>query len=205
MHLDRDDKVALGLFLSFQLSKYFKLGETKAAEYAGMMINKSDRTVREWRSFFYNNGGKVPESKQGKYQRTGVLWTSENLNKKAIKYVRLNNNVKGRPNLTIGSFCEWVNNDLLPNETLEPGFPRKVSVETAHKWLHQLGFEVKVKKKGTFVDGHERDDVVEYRSQFLRKMIGLGFLNHNNAPTDDAKTALVNYCNFEPLSPSSAE
>ena len=45
---------------------------------------------------------------------------------------------------------------------LEPGYPRKVSVQTARKWMHELGFEVVVKKKGTFVDGHERSDVVEY-------------------------------------------
>ncbi len=90
---------------------------------------------------------------------------------------------------------------LLPNHTLEPGFPRKVSLTTARKWLHHLGFEVIVKKKGTFVDGHERADVVEYRSKFLRKMIGLGFLNSNHAPTEDAKTALNNYSNLESPAP----
>jgi hypothetical protein len=46
------------------------------------------------------------------------------------------------------------------------------------------------KKKGTFVDGHERDNVVEYRKKFLGQMVSLGFLNSDNAPTDDAKKAL---------------
>ena len=41
-----------------------------------------------------------------------------------------------------------------------------------------------------FVDGHERDDVVLYRKTFLRRMVGLGFLNPNNAPTDEAWNAL---------------
>ena len=45
-------------------------------------------------------------------------------------------------------------------------------------------------KKGTYVDGHERSDVVEYRAQFLRKMVALGFLNRENAPTPEAKLAL---------------
>ena len=49
---------------------------------------------------------------------------------------------------------------LLPNETLEPGYPRKLGVETCRKWMHELGFEVVAKRKGTFVDGHERPDVV---------------------------------------------
>ena len=56
--------------------------------------------------------------------------------------------------------------------------------------MHELGFEVVVKRKGTFVDGHERADVVQYRSNFLRKMVGLGFLNQDNAPTEEAKMAL---------------
>ena len=42
-HLDRDDLVSLGLFLSFQLASHLNLGETKAAELASVMINKSDK------------------------------------------------------------------------------------------------------------------------------------------------------------------
>lgn len=103
--------------------------------------------------------------------------------KKATEYVRSNNNVKGKPNLTVASFCEWLNNDLLPNVTLEPGFPRKLSLETARKWLHELGFSVVT---STFVDGHERENVVEYRTKFLRN---LGFLTED---TEEAKLALRN-------------
>ena len=46
------------------------------------------------------------------------------------------------------------------------------------------------KRKGTFVDGHEREDVVAYRTKFLRRMVSLGFLNPDNAPTDKAKNAI---------------
>jgi hypothetical protein len=52
--------------------------------------------------------------------------------------------------------------------------------------MHVLGFEVVAKKKDTF-DGHERPDVVEYRQSILHKIVGLGFLNPYNAPTEDAK------------------
>ena len=85
-HLEREDRVSLGLFLCFQLSKHFDLGETRAAEVAGMMVGRSDKTVREWRKQFFEEG-EVPESKQGKYQRSGVLWSDEGLNKKAVKYI----------------------------------------------------------------------------------------------------------------------
>ena len=119
-----------------------------------------------------------------------MVWNNEHLNKKATQFIRNNNKVKGRPNLTVGGFCEWVNTDLLINETLEPGYPRKIGLETACKWMHELGFEVVSKKKDTFVDSHECEDVVEYRKIFLRKMVGLGFLSSDNAPTEEAKQAL---------------
>ena len=67
--------------------------------------------------------GEIPESKQGQYQRAGVLWKNEILSKKACRYIQDNAVAKGKPNLTVGSFCQWVNEDLLPNKMLEPGFP----------------------------------------------------------------------------------
>jgi hypothetical protein len=91
-----------------------------------------------------------------------------------------------------------VNEVLLTNQVLEPGYPRKISVSTACRWLHNLGFEVIRKKKGTYVDGHERNDVVEYRKKYLRKMCAIGFLNKSNAPTTEAAAYLP--VDLEPLS-----
>ena len=53
LQLDRDDKVSLGLFLCFQLSSVLGLKETKAAEFAGLMIGRSDKSVREWKKNFF--------------------------------------------------------------------------------------------------------------------------------------------------------
>jgi len=58
--------VSLGLFICFQLTKHFKLGETKAAELAGIMTGISDKAIQEWRVHFTQNG-EILESKQGKY------------------------------------------------------------------------------------------------------------------------------------------
>lgn len=78
--------------------------------------------------------------------------------------------VKGRPNMNLQSFITLVNETLL-NHGREPGFPGKVSSETARKWLYKLGFNVIDAKKmhGIYVDSHKRSDVVEYRQKFLRK------------------------------------
>ena len=77
----------------------------------------------------YENEGKIPESRQGQYQGSGVFWHSESLNKKVRRYVQENAFVKSSA-ITTFSFCHWVNEQLLINETLEPGYPRTISVET---------------------------------------------------------------------------
>ena len=41
---------------------------------------------------------------------------------------------------------------------------------TARKWLNKLGYNWQEVKKGVFIDGHEREDVVADRAKFLHKM-----------------------------------
>ena len=79
-----------------------------------------ERSVRTWRSELIENNGEFPESKQGRYQRSGVLWSNEDLNEKAKTFVRANAALKGKPNMTTADFCKWVNKNLLPNSTLYP-------------------------------------------------------------------------------------
>ena len=125
---------------------------SEAAKYISIVLGRTDRTVRSWRATFLVNEGTFPDTLQGKYRRTGVLWHNEELNKVATAYVRQNAASKGRRNLRLPMFCKWVNETLLLNETLEPGYPRKISMETARLWLHELGFSVVNAKKGTYVD-----------------------------------------------------
>jgi hypothetical protein len=42
--------------------------------------------------------------------------------------------------------------------------PTKISVETSRRWMHACGFHPTPKRKNYYVDGHEREDVVEYRN-----------------------------------------
>ena len=183
----RDDTKCQALFLSYQLVHMFSLKETNAAEYA---MVKNDRTVCRWRSSVIENDRILPESQQGRYRHSGVLWQNEELSKKATEYVRQNAAVKGCPNLTSADFCRWVNDSLLPHPTLEPGFPTKISIETARLWLHHLGFEVLTAQKGIFIDGHERSHVIETRKLFFHEMAKIGFLHFTNAPIEEAVKSL---------------
>ena len=73
--------------------------------------------------------------------------------------------------MTARSFALFVN-ELLPNICLAPGFPRSIGVTTAREWLHDLGFEYMAthSKRGVYKDGHERQDVVAYRTEFIADM-----------------------------------
>ena len=61
-----------------------------------------------------------------------------------------------------------VNEVILPLLGLDAG-GEKISEVTARRWLAKLGYELKEAKKGIYVDGHEREDVVTYQQEFLRK------------------------------------
>ena len=74
---------------------------------------------------------------------------------------------KGQPEMTAAIFASWVNNELLPNSHLPLGFPRSITPCTACKWLHDLGFSPTSYRKGVYIDGHEREDVIQYRKLYL--------------------------------------
>ena len=69
------------LQLTFHLLNF---ASTTAAEYAAITIGKSDCIIRQWRADFLENQA-IPDSQQGRYQRSGVLWLSEALNTKACE------------------------------------------------------------------------------------------------------------------------
>ena len=78
--------------------------KTDASVLIAELSGKGERTVREWRATFVTNKGSFPDTLQGKYPRTGVLWHNEELNKLATRYVRENRVIKGKPNMRLQSF-----------------------------------------------------------------------------------------------------
>lgn len=149
--------------------KRFGLTDVAAAKEAGLVVGFNEKTIRGWRNNFYECKGEFSDSAQGKHNRPYVL-DDEDCRKKALVWLRDNAYKKGQPNLTAATFAAWVNEDLLPNSHLPPGFPRWITPRTARKWLHDLGFHPQSYKKGMYFDGHEREDVVEYRKIYLRKL-----------------------------------
>ena len=109
------------------------------------------------------------EYRRGSYARYTILMDEEYCDT-ALEWVRANSFVKGSPNLTASRFRVWVN-DVLPIVVQHhPQIKQQISVRTATRWLHALGFHPSQSHKGVYLDGHERADVVEYRKLYLRKL-----------------------------------
>ena len=159
----------LALILMDTFRDRFGMTDVGAASEAGMVVGFNEKTIRSWRNDFYANHGEFSESNQGKHSRPYVLDDDE-CRAKALCWLREHALSKGQPVMTSARFAHWVNNNLLPNVHLLPGFPRNITPRTASKWLHHLGFHPTPYRKGVYVDGHERSDVVEYRQMYLRKI-----------------------------------
>jgi hypothetical protein len=44
-----------------------------------------------------------------------------------------------------------------------------IGIRTAQRWLKKLDWRYGKKKKGMYIDGHEREDVVAYRNAFCQR------------------------------------
>ena len=177
--LGRDDKKMMAMMMYDSFVSRFGLRKTAAAVEVGQVMGISDKSIRVWRQDFLKNGGSFSEYQRGRYERYVVI-EDEEFKEMALTWIRSNSSVKGRPNMTAANFRSWVVSVLLPQVKLHhPQVPSSISDRTAVRWLHQLGFEPASTKKGVFIDGHERSDVVEYRKLYLRK---LEILESTHAP-----------------------
>jgi hypothetical protein len=180
--------------LAVLLMFYFQTRQKKtvhaAALEAAFITGFNEKTIRTtYRTDYFANKGHFSESTRGKYSRMSLL-NDETLRLEASMWVRDNANKKGAPNMTAASFCSWVNEELLPSATLPPSYPRFIGLRTATRWLHRLGFRPCGHRKGAYVDGHERTDVVQYRSVYLKKLDDIRTVHLPPPPCSDEMAAI---------------
>ena len=61
---------------------------------------------------------------------------------------------------------KYINEYVLPECRLEGS----VCERTAARWLNKLGFRICHVRKGVYVDGHEREDVIAARKKYIKFM-----------------------------------
>ena len=118
------------------------------------------RCIRIWSDEFVKSGLLMP-LRQGRHQKSESLLDDADVKQVCLQYLR----ARRIELIDSASFAKWVGEELHKTETLGLMRPAVISERTACRWLHRLGFHFKEYKKGTYCDGHERADVVEYRNR----------------------------------------
>lgn len=114
------------------------------------------RWASEWRV-----NGRISLSTRGRHTKTVNLLTDGDVYRQLLEWLRANK-FEASP----ASLMDHVNENLLPRL----GKNRMICLKTAERWMKVLGWEFSNIKKGCYMDGHEREDVQEYRKVFLKKM-----------------------------------
>ncbi|XP_065904950.1 uncharacterized protein [Dysidea avara] len=177
--MKRTDKQKVTMIVYDNYIQRFGLTKTGAAKETGLLFRVNEKTIRRWRKDFLSNSIEFTEDSRGRHNRYHVMM-DEQYRDLTLEWVRGHASVKGIPNMTARDFCNWANGTLLPLvREHHPSIPANVSLSTACRWLHKLGFQPSITKKGVYIDGHERKDVVEYRALYLRR---LEILSSTHAP-----------------------
>jgi len=141
----------------------------RAAELTGAGVS----SVRRWVKEYTDTDGKLAVSKRGKHSKRATPITDPQFCAIVRAFIRGNAIQTGKPNLRLSSFVQWLNTVMIPDFIADDGKTGRstVSEETGRRWLHRLGFRQKRYRKGIFVDGHDREDVVSARIAFVKDLV----------------------------------
>ena len=116
--------------------------------------------IRIWANEFVKTGAMMPY-RQGKHQKTESLIDDPDIRKALLIILR---SVRSE-SIDALSFSKWIAEKLHCFDELCLLSPVNISERTARRWLHRLGFRMGERKKGLYIDGHERPDVVASRKE----------------------------------------
>jgi len=169
------------------------MGKVEAAEIASECLpggaSRTARCILNWTNVFLATG-RLPVSNQGKHQKSVSLLSDEDVSIRIRDWLIETSKVHRTPE----KLAKWVNHSLLLEMT--GTCMSNVSVCSVRRWMNTLGYKYGIWKKGVFIDGHERADVVEYRTEFLQRMLSrFKFMQWWEG--DDMETALGQECESE--------
>lgn len=149
--------------LEFQIKS---VGKVQAAKRASRCLPECKtwtwRLVYNW-TVYYIAYGKMHVSQRGRGQTTLSMLADEDVKSKVVTWLRTTKKNRRSPaQLTV-----YLNDELLPSIL---GESARVTLRTAARWMNTLGYKYGLWQKGVYIDGHERADVVEYRTKFLQRM-----------------------------------
>ena len=135
-----------------------------AGVYIRVVKNRSiewfSRQILTWGDYFIQHK-QLQVSRQGAHKKVISYIDDEDILHEILAWLR-----SQKPSKRTGrNLMTHVNNELLPDQV-------SISLNTAISWLNKICFDVTDtdKKKGSiYIDGHEREDVVAYRTRFCNR------------------------------------
>jgi hypothetical protein len=108
---------------------------------------------------------KLPVEKRGGSANAWSCLHNESVQKRTLDWLRAQPTGKVTPR----GLQRALNSTIFPELNIRPKKP--FSECTARRWLIKLGWRRTVVRKGVYMDGHEREDVIKYRNEvFLPAM-----------------------------------
>lgn len=139
-----------------------------ARQWHDKLDGSSDHFARRIRALarHYQIFEQLPKERRGGFKNSRSILKNETVRNAARAW--LFQQEKGK--VTPIKFKHGLNNIILPSLGIFPSKP--LCERTARRWLVKLGWQRTTIKKGVYLDGHERPDVVKYRQEdFLPQML----------------------------------
>jgi hypothetical protein len=123
------------------------------------------RRIRYLARYYQKHEQLPPELRRGLRKNTSHLY-DDDVERCARKWL-----ADQKPGtVTPMTFRTALNNEILPSLCII--LKKPICDRTARRWLRKLGYDKATLRKGVYMDGHERPDVVEYRNtSYLPKML----------------------------------
>ena len=155
----------------------------------GITITKNSRTVRNWyQDFRAKRKFRVNALLPGKHNLPPFLQQNADICERIQQYAR-----EHLHELSIEFMCEYLHDCILPKMVEERnGITRESNEEsynkelktllreygltclsqlTVYRWIKKLGFKYEQRRKGYYVDGHEKPSTIQYREDFVSRYL----------------------------------
>ncbi|RIA79587.1 hypothetical protein C1645_840337 [Glomus cerebriforme] len=153
-----------GICLYLQLIKcnYSKMNASDVVSNAAGKGVYHSKCIHSW-AHEYVMSHQIPYSRRGHHAKTWSFLWDEDILLQVNSYVR-----EHKWDITPQMLMMQMNEVILPGLGFAPS--PTIHINTARNYLKELGYTYAKVKKGIYIDGHEREDVVAYRKIFLEQM-----------------------------------
>lgn len=153
----------LNLFLDEGLGYTWRQASLVVAKMQSLNITRA-RSIRRWVLHFL----RTQQLPHHKYKRTRSTVLEDEDISQEIQLVLAEQMKTGTIKAT--DLVDIIASPKMQEQFTHAGIIKpSISERTAHRWLGRLGWRYGKQKNGMYIDGHERDDVVQYRNGFVQR------------------------------------